>query len=530
MFKAIVRFLSFGMIGAEDGFESYALSNPLVKRIFGGDQRSTAGIPINARTALTCSAWWRGLDLLSDAVAKVPYGVYRNLGDDKGKILDRQHPWHYALSRKPGDHWTAFQFRKLMIFSVAHRGNAYAYIDRDNYTLTPISPDELTPISTSDGIRYHYTPNGKFYHPDEILHYKGMGFDGLVGYSVLECAAESLGLSLAARRFQAKSFKNSARPSVILQFPKKLSGDQKQKIKDDWERMLQGADNAKSTIVIDGEMEVKDFAMSAADIQLMETQRFTVIDIANFLGVPPHKLGSKEGQGYNSLEQENLAWNADKLEAMYVNIEQEDEDKLLTEDEKKAGSHEIAFDRTAAAFASADLAAKSNYLRTALGGHPWMQQSEARQLDGWNHVEGTDFIPAPANMGGGNNEPKNPASDPPKRADDGKPTPLQAATAAALESSCRRVVRRLGSQAKAAAKRGELSAFTVSLTTDNLAAVVAELEHVEAAAGLAHGVDLKGKSARQVLSHLTHRLEKASTPDDVESATVAACALMKFLG
>ncbi len=451
MFQRIKRMLGFG---ASTQGPDYLLSDPRVVRMLGwGSERSTAGIPITAQTALTCSAWWRALNLLSDAGAKIPYGIYQNLPDGKGKLPDTSHPWNYALSKKPGDHWTAFQWRKLMIFWLASRGNAYSRINRDKYTLTPISPDELAPFATSDGRLFYRDSHGNISSPDEILHYKGLGYDGLSGYGILDMARESLGLNLAARRFQASTLKNDARPGIILKFPRTLKDDQKKEIRESWDRMHKGPDNASRMAIVDGggdNFEILPFALKAQEIELIATQQWTVTDIANFTGVPVHKLGNKEGVSYNSLEQETLAWNTDTLEALWVNIEQEDEDKLLTEEQKQNGTHEIYFDRVRAAFASADLSSKSNYLRVALGGAPYMQISEARRMDNLNHVDGTDEIPQPANMSGHNNDGK-PGSDGP-----GKPSAkLKEATAAALTQGCQRVIRRLGSQMLSAAKKGE---------------------------------------------------------------------------
>ncbi len=492
------RMKSWFGYGASETGPTYLLSDPRVGEVFSYGARSATGVSITQQTALTCSAWWRALNLLSDAIAKVPYGVYRNLPDGKGKVVDPEHEWHYPLARKPGTYWTAFQFRKLMIMWAASRGNAYAYIDRTNRTLQPISPDELTPVAQGARLFYHHTGSGKIYNSDEILHYKGPGYDGISGLSVLENAAESLGLNLGSKRFQAATLKNSARPSVLLKFPRKLEDQKRKIIRDDWERMMGGVDNANRTVVIDGEFEVVPFAMNSTDIQLIETQKFTVRDISNFTGVPVHKLGDKEGASYNSLEQETLGWNVDTLEAWYVNVEQEDEDKLLTEDQKTSGSHEIAFDRVKAAFASADLAAKSNYLRVALGGAPYMQISEARRMDNLNHVDGTDEIPQPANMGGQQNDPNNPANDGP-----GKPSAkLKEATAAALDQGVRRVFKRLGAQLKAADKRGDREKWAAAFKADNLGPVSAELAALEMAAGEAHGVDIFGKVAGQILSHI----------------------------
>ena len=38
---------------------------------------------------------------------------------------------------------------------------------------------------------------------------------------------------------------------------------------------------------------------------MIETRRLSIIEVANWLGLPPHKLGDDSRTAYNSLEQEN---------------------------------------------------------------------------------------------------------------------------------------------------------------------------------------------------------------------------------
>jgi HK97 family phage portal protein len=377
-----------------------------------GSSRADSGVPVNAQTALTCSPWYRGIDLLSDSIAKSPCVVFRNLDD--GKEVDRKHPWYRALFRKSGSNWTAFQFHKLMVAHLRSGGNAYAYIDREAYELLPVCPSRVSPVIDDKQKLWYVVDGSRRYNADEFLHFKGFGFDGLVGYSVVDKARESIGLSMGARLHQAKTLKNSARPGVLLKTPKVMSKPARDSLRNEWNAFHASGENAGRTAILDNGLDVSPYAFSSQDMELMKTQEFTIRDIANFMGVPPHKIGDVSRQGYNSLEQENLSFLGDTLEAILCNLEQELEDKLLTEDEKSEGSHEIMFDR--GALSTTDTATKATYWRTALGGHPWAEVAEARRAFGLNHVEGTDVIPEPANMmrGGEQNGPKDSTGDFPK--------------------------------------------------------------------------------------------------------------------
>jgi hypothetical protein len=77
----------------------------------------------------------------------------------------------------------------------------------------------------------------------------------------------------------------------------------------------------------------------ARDAQMLESRAFDAREIANVLGVPPHKLGDPSRTAYNSLESENQGYRDDTLGPWFAAWEQECDAKLLTEAEKEAETH-----------------------------------------------------------------------------------------------------------------------------------------------------------------------------------------------
>lgn len=49
--------------------------------------------------------------------------------------------------------------------------------------------------------------------PEDVLHIPALGFDGLVGYSPIAMAKNSIGVGLACEEYGAKFFANGAAPS-----------------------------------------------------------------------------------------------------------------------------------------------------------------------------------------------------------------------------------------------------------------------------------------------------------------------------
>jgi hypothetical protein len=126
-------------------------------------------------------------------------------------------------------------------------------------------------------------------------------------------------------------------------------------------------------------MKAKQLRQTAKESQLIELREHEIREAANWIGVPPHKLGDTTRTSHNSLEQENQDYLDGGLDPWFVTWEEECEDKLLTEEQKQRDTHVIEFLRQA--LVRADLKARGEYYSKALGGVPWMVPDEPRGLE-----------------------------------------------------------------------------------------------------------------------------------------------------
>lgn len=471
----------------------FRLDDPrAVDMLFDG-QQSPAGITVTRQTALTCSPWYRGIRLFSDLIAKLPIGVYDML-PGSGKRLNPSHQWTPALTRKASAWATPFTFKQFMVASSLVEGNGYAFIDHAAMRFRPLNPRVVTPVieghpDTGEEQLWYVvglgTAKPEKYASDLILHFRGLSLDCLSGISVIDVAKESLGLSVAAKRYQSIALKNSSRPGIVLTVPTKMQPDDKKAMLAGWERMNSGV-NVNRTAILDMGLKAEALGFTAEEVQLIETQKFSISDIANFIGLPAHKLGDSSRSGYAGLEQENLSMLGDSIDPVLVAHEQEFADKLLTEAEKEAGNVEIMYDRKK--LTATDTTAKTNYFRTALGGHPWKTLAEVRQEDDCNHIDGTDYIPEPVNMdksGGGDDAEEAVVPVPPKPPVAPPVVPakgvIESATSAILAQSLARVAKRL---AMKAARSGNLVV--------DMDALADELNDIESLVGAVRGVPFSG--------------------------------------
>ncbi len=173
-----------------------------------GGHRSSSGIRVNRKTALTYSYVWRAANLISRDVARVPLRLLKVAGETREP--DLAHPSYSLLRRKPNTEMTAFIFKQTLMAHVLLEGNGYAYINRlgdgrpapwQDDGLIPLMPDRTWPVRENGQLFYVTQLPGGGYRKllkENVLHFKGLGFDGLIGYSVIRKAADSWGLGMGA--------------------------------------------------------------------------------------------------------------------------------------------------------------------------------------------------------------------------------------------------------------------------------------------------------------------------------------------
>jgi HK97 family phage portal protein len=365
-----------------------------------GGGAASSGIRVNRESALTYAAVWRAVNLLSRDVGKLPFNVYRRLPNG-GRERAATHPAFKLLRRKPNDAMGAFQFKQLLMGHVLLTGNGYAVIERDNIgrpiRLVPLLPDNTYPVR-ANGVLGYVTKIGNEevrISNEKMLHIKGFGYDGMSGYSVIQKARESLGLGMAAQKYASTYFRNSGRPAVLLEHPATIDAEAQKRLKTSWDKMYSGLDNAHRTAVLEEGMTAKMLQINAKDSQLIESRQFEVRDVANWFGVPPHKVGDTTRTSYSSLEQENQSYLDEALDGWLVNWEEESNYKLLGGEERTAESHFCEFQRNA--IVRADMTTRFAGYNTGLQGG-WLNRNEIRAMENLNPIEGGDAYFVPLNM------------------------------------------------------------------------------------------------------------------------------------
>jgi len=356
-----------------------------------GAVRSESDIHVSADKALTIAPWFQGIGIISGDVARVPSDIFsRNADDDREK--QREHPAYELLNRQANPTMTSFTLRETITSYALSWGNGYAAIiwqGAQPAALIPISPDVMWPEQLSDNrvVFVHRQPGGeeRFYSSEDILHIRGLG-SALAGYSVYRYARESLGLGLAAQRHGSRHFSNDARPGIILKTPVDMSKPDRDLLLEQWD--ARHRQNPNRPALLTGALDAVPISGSNEDSQWIESRKFSRDEVASWLSLPPHKLGSDARLSYNSVEAEERSYVSQTLMRWFKRWEAECDVKLLSTREKKAWWY---FEHNTGALIEGDFATQSS-VAGQLKNAKIITRNEARKKFNLNSVQGGDVF------------------------------------------------------------------------------------------------------------------------------------------
>lgn len=297
-----------------------------------------SGKTVNERTAMATSAVYACVRVLSETIASLPLHVYRRTGQGKEKAMN--HGLYYLLHDEPNPEMTSFVFRETLMGHLLLWGNAYAQIIRDGrgkvIGLYPLLPDRMEVGRTEQKeLYYRYQKEGREYllRREEVLHIPGLSFDGLVGYSPIAMAKNAIGMALATEEYGSKLFANDARPSVVLEHPGILKDPAK--IRDSWNQIYRGSENAHKVAVLEEGMSVKTLSMPPEQAQFLETRKFQIEEICRIFRVPPHLIASLERATFSNIESQSISFIDNTIVPWVSRFEQAMQKALFFGEEKR---------------------------------------------------------------------------------------------------------------------------------------------------------------------------------------------------
>jgi HK97 family phage portal protein len=372
-----------------------------IVEVFGGAE-SRSGIQVDENVALTFSAVYACVRILSETLASLPLNIYKQSGSSKS--IDPEHPLQRLLHDEPCEMYTSFDWRQLMMASVLLWGNGYSKIIRDKkyrpMWLDFIHPSIVEPFQVirndkTKTLRYKIKTLGKeeFIEAADMVHFKGISFDGIKGKSPIEISQDSIGLGLAAERFGSEFFANGASFNGLLSTDQAIKKDQLDLVADSWKKRYTGEGNRWKTPVLPFGFKYNMVGIPPEQAQYIASRKFQIEEVSRIYGVPLHLINDLDRASFNNIEHQGIAFVTYTMRQWCVRLEQELNRKLLREDEK--GTYYTRFNLEG--LLRGDSAARAAFYNTTvtLG---VLTRNEVRELEDRNPLEGLDEPLTPLNL------------------------------------------------------------------------------------------------------------------------------------
>ncbi|MGB7407164.1 MAG: phage portal protein [Pontixanthobacter sp.] len=393
--KPIAQAMPSGPVQAYQGFD---LTDPQLIEMMRGGRAGMTGVAVNEKMALRNSTFFRAMSLQCGSIGMLPLHLRKREGRNTEKATD--HPLYSVLHRKPNDFQTASRFKSYMQLCALFDGSAYALKVRSRgaiRALIPLPRRKVKPkLDDKFELQFEYErPSGSkvMLSSDEVFHFgTPLTLDGVNGVSLLDVAADTLGLAVTAQKAASRLLTKGSMSRGALETDQELGDEAIENLKRSLRDNHAGAEAEDDWLVLEEGLKAKLFASSARDSQLVELRKGEAEEISRFTGVPRPLLMFDVTSWGSGIEQLSLFFVTYCLMPWFVIWEEAIWTWLLTPEEQL--THYAKFNE--GALLRGSLKDQAEFLKSALGPNAaWMTPNEARDTHDYNPRPDGDELPRP---------------------------------------------------------------------------------------------------------------------------------------
>lgn len=371
-----------------------------------GAEKAITGRPVTAATALRVSSVFACVQILARTVSTLPVKVYRRTGD--GVEEATSHPLWDLVRTEPNDEMTGVDFRSSVQACLSLHNNAYIEIRSGGRgypsELWPMHPRHVTP-QRDDGGRLYYEiadeldgrgnviRKGRKLSAGNVIHLKGLSFDGLVGVSSINYWRDVIALAQSLDNNAAKFFSNNSRVGLVLKHPGKIDPEAREYLKSQIEDENKGEDNAHKPLFLQGGLDASVLRGDNESSQMDESRQRQAREICALFGIPPHRAGISENVPRANVEEANRDFVTNTIRPIVTLWEAALNRSLLSRADRQ--THFIEFN-----LAGLERGNLADRYASYAQGRQWgfLSVNEIRKLENLNPVEGGDEYLRPVNM------------------------------------------------------------------------------------------------------------------------------------
>lgn len=277
-----------------------------------GGNANAAGEIVSAETAQKVAAVFACVYIITQAARAMPLQVLRDVGNRVLRPATDSRLWD-LLHDRPNPEQHAGELWEWVVRNMQLRGNAYCWIDRAEdgrvQWLRPLNPGRVEvgrdPRTRRKMFVVHAPDDREQVQfiggTDDILHFRGLGDDPLLGVSVIHYMREAIGRSLSEDRHASVTMRNGGRPSGILRISGRLDPDRAKTLAERWEAAHGGSRSGRTAVLEDG-ADWKPVSLSASDLEMVKQRAISREDIAIAWAMPGDMVlaGSQANLHYSS--------------------------------------------------------------------------------------------------------------------------------------------------------------------------------------------------------------------------------------
>ena len=270
---------------------------------------------ITTEQAIQVPAVWDAVNFISGTIAGLPLGVFdKKRSGDRVKVSGSiKHGIGEMLNDVVNDGYSSFQWRYDMFSTgVLTEGRFVTYIERDKAG----NPVNLFPIVgvTCELVngRKTYTQKiqgkkDKTYAAKDVIDITFMLKPDLVtARSPLRTCSTAIGKAFHANKYGSKLFENGGLPAFTLQGPFGSENAAKRGSANIEAVTKAAAKDGASVIAIPDGHKLEALGFSPDQLQMIETQKYAVLEVARIYGLPPTFLQDLSNGTFSNTEQQDL--------------------------------------------------------------------------------------------------------------------------------------------------------------------------------------------------------------------------------
>lgn len=322
-----------------------------------------SGIQVTEDTAMNFNAVFAAIRILSESIAQLPVQlVERQPNGDK--INKSDHYLYNIISVMPNEFMTKYVFFNKVMVDLCSYGNSYIFIVRNQNAkvekLIPLDASKIVLKEYDEKYFYEDQKTKEVYDLEDLLHFKILSKDGLVGLSPIDTCANSISYGLALEEYGNSYFRNGAKVSGVLQTDRSLTTEAIERLRNSFDHNYSKVSQANKTLILEEGLKFNQITLSNEASQFLASRKFSIEEIARCFSLPPHLLRDMSKSSFNNIQEQSREFVQYTLMPYMAMIESEMNCKLF----KKSEKNKLFFEFNANALLRGNPKERSEYYRT----------------------------------------------------------------------------------------------------------------------------------------------------------------------